>query len=112
MTKQEYFSFSRELFNECLEISVKKNQDYTGDSEDPFSNFRSVEVLGIKTEEGFLTRMMDKMKRISSYIQKGELSVKDESIMDTLRDLINYSSLLAGYIKSNHIEKKKISENY
>lgn len=56
--------------------------------------------MGIKTEQGFLTRMMDKMKRISSFVEKGELQVKDESVTDTLRDLANYSCLLAGYIKS------------
>lgn len=100
MTKQEYFEFSEKFFNECLEISKKKNADYTGKNTDPFSNFQSVEVLGITTEAGFLTRMMDKMKRIASFAENGELQVKDESVTDTLRDLANYSCLLAGYIHS------------
>ena len=100
MKKSEYFEFSQSFFNECIEISKKKNADYTGGDDNPFSNFQSVEVLGIKTEQGFLTRMMDKMKRISSFVEKGELQVKDESVTDTLRDLANYSCLLAGYIKS------------
>lgn len=100
MNKQQYFEFAEEFFNECLEISKKKNADYTGGSDDPFSNFSSVEVLGISTEQGFLTRMMDKMKRIASFVEKGELQVKDESVLDTLNDLANYSALFAGYIKS------------
>jgi hypothetical protein len=100
MTKQEYFEFSQAFFNECIEISKKKNADYTGKALDPFANFQSVEVLGISTEAGFLTRMMDKMKRIASFVENGELQVKDESVTDTLRDLANYSCLLAGYIKS------------
>ena len=103
MTKQEYFEFANTFFGECIEISRKKNADYTGDNNNPFSNFTSVENLGIKTEQGFLTRMMDKMARIGSYISKGELQVKDESVTDTLRDLANYSCLLAGYIKSKNI---------
>lgn len=100
MNKQEYFEFAQSFFGECIEISKKKNADYTGGNENPFANFTSVENLGIKTEQGFLTRMMDKMARIGSYVSKGELQVKDESVKDTLRDLANYSCLLAGYIES------------
>jgi hypothetical protein len=100
MDKQQYFEFAKTFFNDCIEISRKKNADYTGGNSNPFSNFTSVENLGIKTEQGFLTRMMDKMARIGSYVSKGELQVKDESVIDTLRDLANYSCLLAGYIKS------------
>lgn len=100
MTKTEYFAFAQEFFGECIEISRKKNADYTGKNDDPFSNFKSVEMLGISTEHGFLTRMMDKMKRIASFAENGQLQVKDESVTDTLRDLANYSCLLAGYIQS------------
>jgi hypothetical protein len=100
MTKENYFEFAEKFFAKALEISRAKNADYTGKNDDPFSNFRSVEVLGITTEQGFLTRMMDKMKRIASFAEKGELQVKDESVTDTLRDLANYSCLLAAYIES------------
>lgn len=100
MTKDQYFEFAQSFFGECIETSKKKNADYTGGAPDPFSNFKSVEVLGIKTEQGFLTRMMDKMKRIASFVENGELHVKDESVKDTLQDLANYSCLLAGYIES------------
>jgi len=108
MTKTEYFEFAENFFKECLEISKKKNADYTGNNDNPFSNFQSVEVLGISTEQGFLTRMMDKMKRIASFTEKGELQVKDESVIDTLQDLANYSCLLAGYIKSKSIESQNV----
>jgi hypothetical protein len=100
MNKQQFFVFAESFFNECIEVSKKKNADYTGSNDNPFSNFTSVENLGIKTEQGFLTRMMDKMARIGSFVSKGELQVKDESVKDTLRDLANYACLLAGYIES------------
>ena len=100
MNKAEYFDFAQKFFDDCIDISKKKNADYTGANDNPFSNFTSVENLGIKTEAGFLTRMMDKMARIGSYVSKGELQVKDESVKDTLRDLANYACLLAGYIES------------
>jgi hypothetical protein len=44
--------------------------------------------------------MVDKLARINSFSQKGELQVKDESVEDTLLDLANYAILLAGYIRS------------
>lgn len=103
MNKEEYFSFAESFFAKCVETSKKKNADYTGGSPDPFSNFTSVEVLGIKAEIGFITRMFDKMKRISSFVHNGELQVKDESVIDTLQDLANYSALLAGFIKSKQL---------
>jgi hypothetical protein len=105
MNKEEYFKFAENFFAKCVEISKAKNRDYTGGSSDPFSNFKSVEMLGIKTEIGFLTRMMDKMKRISSFVEKGELQVKDESVADTLNDLANYCALMAGYIESKKKSK-------
>ena len=108
MTKEEYFKFAEKFYNDCLETSRKKNSDYTGGNDDPFSNFKSVEVLGISTEIGFITRMMDKMKRIASFVEQGQLQVKDESVLDTLHDLANYSCLMAGYIQSkNQINNDK-----
>lgn len=107
MTKTSYFSFSEEFFGKCVRIARKKNSDYTGITDDPFSNFTSVEVLGIKTEQGFLTRMMDKMKRISSFVENGTLEVNDESVTDTLQDLANYACLMAAYLKSKHENKTK-----
>lgn len=105
MTKQQYFQFAEKFFGDCVEISRAKNADYTGGSDDPFSNFKAVEALGISAEQGFLTRMMDKMKRIASFVEKGELQVKDESVKDTLRDLANYAALLAGLIESRKGEE-------
>lgn len=98
MTKQEYFEFAQDFFNTCIETSKKKNADYTGGSDDPFSNFTAVGIDW--TEIGFYTRMTDKMARLKSFIKNGELQVKDESVIDSLNDLANYCCLLAGYLKS------------
>lgn len=100
MTKEEYFNFAENFFSKCLEISLKKNADYTGGSPDPFANFSSTERLGISTEKGFLTRMNDKMMRLAAYAEGHQMQVSDESVLDTLNDLTNYCALMAGYIKS------------
>jgi len=77
---------------------------YTGNDPDPFGNFNRVDQLGIcSTEQGFLTRMTDKFCRIISFVQKGELLVKEESVQDTLHDLANYCALMSGYIESKKL---------
>ena len=106
MTKQEYFKFHQSCLDKMTEITKAKNADYTGESEDPFANFSMVESMGIcSTEQGFLTRMSDKMARINSFVMLGQLQVKDESVKDTLLYLANYAILFAGYIESKKIGK-------
>ncbi len=105
MERQEYLDFHATQCTRMLEITRKKNADYTGDSGDPFFNFTRVEAMGIaSTPQGFLTRMLDKFARITSFAQKGKLEVEDESVQDTLLDLANYCILMMGYIEDQKIK--------
>lgn len=100
-TRDGLLNFLQAETERMLKIARAKNQDYAGASADPFGNFARVETLGIcKTEVGFLTRMTDKLCRISSFVAAGTLAVKDESVQDTLRDLANYSLLMLAYLES------------
>lgn len=100
MNKEEYFRHQERTHEKCLEISRAKCADYT--NEDPFSNFRSVQGLGLcSIEVGILVRMTDKFSRISNLLgNKKEAQVKNESVQDTLYDLINYSAILLAYLDS------------
>lgn len=69
---------------------MAKNQDY-GANDDPFRNFRAFGSFGI------LVRLSDKLARILTYTERGELTVKDESVTDTVLDAINYLILFEGY---------------
>lgn len=101
MTKDQYLEFHKSMCEKMTEITIKKNQDYTGISLDPFHNFRLCEHAGVaSTMQGFLTRILDKVARVNSFAQRGTLAVKEESVLDTLLDLANYSILMAGFIKS------------
>lgn len=105
MTKKEYMEFHEASCRKMVEITKKKNADYTGIGDDPFANFSRVSAMGLATtEQGFLVRMLDKLSRLGSYIQRGSFLVADESFTDTCLDLANYSILLAGYVES---EKQK-----
>jgi anti-sigma28 factor (negative regulator of flagellin synthesis) len=104
MTNKEWVELHKELTDKMREITIRKNADYAT-SGDAFSNFKLVQQFGVASaEQGFFTRMTDKMSRIASFIEKGELQVKDESVEDTLLDLANYSLLLIGYLRN--VDKK------
>jgi len=106
MNKNEYLEYHKQACEKMMAITKAKNADYTGVGDDPFANFTRVESVGIcSTEQGFLTRMMDKVCRINSFVQKGTLEVKEESVEDTLFDLANYSIMMAAYIKSKNNKK-------
>ena len=106
-TKEDLFKHMEETTQKMNDICRKKNNDYTGIGVSPFSNFERVENMGIcSTEQGFLTRMTDKMSRIASYSANVKLLVADEGVEDTLIDMANYSLLMLGYIR----QKKQMAE--
>ena len=74
------------VFDDCITLAAKKNKDYAK-VEDALENFRTFGVLGI------VVRLGDKFYRLKNIIQKGNISVKGESINDTLRDMIVYSAI-------------------
>lgn len=99
MTKDELFKLHEDMCVSALELMKKKNADYAGGGSDPFANFRRAEALGVcSTEQAFLVRMTDKMSRLATYSNNGKLIVEDETVHDTLIDMINYSVLLAAYL--------------
>jgi len=101
MNKKEYMDLHASLCAKMMDITKRKNADYTGKTDDPFANFRRCEQLDIcSVEIGFLTRMTDKMARVNALLQNGGAQVKDEAIEDTLLDLANYSLLMIGYLQS------------
>lgn len=102
MNREELTAFFEEKTTAMVDIMKRKNADYSGvdAQESAFRNFERVELLGVATtEQGFLTRMTDKMCRINN-LTKQEAQVKDETIQDTLLDLANYSLLFAAFLHS------------
>jgi len=101
MTRDELMHFHDAMNLAGLAIMEAKNHDYAGESGDtPFANFEIVEKMGLcSTEHGMVVRMADKFMRIVSFVKSGSLSVKDESVRDTIIDLRNYLVLLAAYME-------------
>lgn len=87
-------------FEACYATAVRKNHDYGGTNNDPYANFRNSTIAGVSVERGILVRLMDKMSRISTLLDK-EAMVKDEAVDDTIDDAINYLAILKSYRKNN-----------
>jgi hypothetical protein len=99
MTTQELLKYHQAFCAQALEIVKKKNHDYAGaDGQTPFANFEVAEKLNIcKTESGFILRVADKLMRLITYTNSGELKVS-ESADDACIDVVNYMILLSAYL--------------
>lgn len=91
MTRDDLRMLHEELCEEARTLMKAKNADYAAIS-DPFRNFRLFGELGI------LVRLSDKLARLRSFLENGKLEVTNESVRDTILDLINYAVLFHGYI--------------
>ena len=98
MSPKAYLYYQAKTYAACLRTSRAKSADYAGDN-DPFRNFRLVEGVGLCSfEKGILVRMSDKFSRICNLLGGDrKVQVKDESVDDTLKDLITYAAILIAY---------------
>lgn len=114
MSHDEYLKEFKQITEEMYQTTAAKNKDYCGDESDAFRNFTMVEQLSaghIKTDEGFFTRMTDKMMRFAGFIRNDTLKVADEKIEDTLLDLAVYCILFVCYRRTQR-ESEKQDETY
>lgn len=91
MTQQAFFNRSalEAIHKQCLDLGARKNHDYgaCGDA---------IAMAGVN---GVVVRMLDKQLRLMSLTKAGhEAAVKDESLRDTLMDVINYATYAVSLI--------------
>lgn len=92
-----------DLFETAFEVLERKNRDYCGKS-DALANLRACEALGVDARIGVLVRMSDKIGRLSNVCRTAP-SVADESIRDTVIDLINYAVLFYALHLDKHAKE-------
>ena len=101
MNNTEFIEYHAICCDKMKDIVGAKNADYSIDTNDAFSNFKTTEMLGISTgESNIMNQILNKLNRTNAFVKRGVLLVEDEKIEDTLLDLANYAILLAGYIKA------------
>lgn len=90
----------KKICKKSLQIMQQKNEDYSG-NDTPFAAFELCDrLLDISVPTGFFVRMCDKISRVSNLMLNNKKNnVLDESITDTIIDLINYLVLFAAYIE-------------
>lgn len=100
--------FTKNFLN-CVELAKRKNADYSGSGTDPFGNFRFSVELGslpgvgnaVTLEQTLLIRLADKFSRVRELLGRegGKGEVLDESLDDTLADIINYTNILRVWLQ-------------
>lgn len=120
---KEVMEEHKRLCGEALEIVETKGADYNRSQQkngDTLFNMRVCQLLGVvdNVTQGILVRLSDKFMRLSSLckdpLQNPE--VKNESVEDTIKDIINYLVYLNLFYteirsfsrspKTNHILEK------
>lgn len=91
-----------------------KNNDYTGgkEADDVFANFRCSTILDVHPVTGILMRVLDKIQRIKTFTNDGQLSVSGETVDDACEDIINYAILAKAMLKQEREAKKEQPPEY
>lgn len=104
MNRQELLNHHAGLCEKAMGIMKQKNHDYAGqDGGQPFANFERCEAMGVcSTEQGFLVRVIDKVSRLATFVEAGELKVDNEGYEDAVLDIINYMILFSAFVKDKN----------
>lgn len=105
MNQKELINSIENTFKAGILIVKKKNEDYACPETDAFKNFRSAAVVGVDPKRAILVRVLDKLSRVANLLDKQTLHVENESVTDTLLDLVNYTAILKAYIEDENKEK-------
>ncbi len=101
LQKTDFSAFvqdTQNLFNRCVELLRAKSNDYA-EGGDAFLNFKTAaQIAGISPEQTLLTLLGMKMSRLTQLISKGK-TARNESVEDTMLDIVNYIVLLRGMMK-------------
>ena len=79
------------VLDEMKELHAKKDKDYGS------AFHKSFEEFGVTAG---VVRLNDKMERVKSLVKNGMAEVKDESLLDTLKDMASYAVMLYVELKN------------
>lgn len=107
MDSEELVDHVRGMADEEISIMEQKNHDYSGVQGSPFSNFVICEALGVsETERGLMVRVLDKIMRITTFLNAGELKVDNEGVKDAISDVRNYFGILDAWLSMSDAQKQ------
>ena len=101
--KEWWDKFRHEEVQYILELTGRKNSDYTGGDgcNNPFANFDASVVFNVDPLTGVCVRMQDKFQRAKAFCSSGSLEVNTDGDQekDIFRDLIGYSLIAIGMLE-------------
>jgi hypothetical protein len=101
--KDWWFAFQKQITDHLLDVTHKKNNDYTGGetTSNPFANFDSSVDFGIEPVVGVCLRMSDKFERAKTFANDGKLaySGSNDSVKDVFLDIAGYSLIVLGMLE-------------
>jgi hypothetical protein len=101
MTKKEQSEHFKELMVKIRDIQISKSGDYAKVDEDVLSNFKVAgNVAGLNAQLNCLSLISTKVARLGVLLNSGK-EPNNESIRDSVEDLINYSILLDMILSEN-----------
>lgn len=112
MNRHELIEYHAEITAEARKLMKRKNHDYAGDdAKNPWMNFERSEIMGVcKTEQAFMVRILDKVSRLITFIDAGELQVKEEGVQDSIIDIINYMVLFGAFIEDQKAKEEEVHQ--
>lgn len=103
--KEWWNQFRQDEFRTILDLTAKKNADYTGGKscDNPFANFDKSSEFGVPPLTGICIRMQDKFQRAVALCSDGTLAVESvgDQEKDIFRDLVGYSLIALGMLERN-----------
>ena len=87
--RERLFNLHKKLCQQALSLMKDRNQKYAR-ADDPFRNFRR------HGRKGIVTRLDDKLARLDNHADNPQ-EFTDESLRDTILDVINYAILYYAY---------------
>lgn len=98
--RDTYFEQFKDNLDRAVEVTRRKNEGYTAGLNDNYSNFRFAALMSslpgkepVTVAQTILSRMADKISRYKSLSVRPSAAY-DESMEDTLHDLMVYSNIL------------------
>lgn len=109
MNRKELFKLHTDTCKQAYDLMHAKNRDYAHQDGSPFHNLRACKTVGVNPLSGVLVRCVDKFSRITTFIENGKLLVSDESVDDSIVDVINYMVILRGMIIEDKENNKVVT---
>ena len=99
LTHEERTARVEQFFKGCVDLQKTKGKDYTTEGDAYKDLCDEAEAMGITPEKVLWISMNKHYKAVRNFCKKGQ--TESEPIEDRLKDLANYTSLMAVLIEIN-----------